>query len=57
MSEQIMMTYLVTSFISFLLIVCTHSTLQMALMMIWLGLMAYLSLVHMLIRNFLTDVI
>ena len=51
-----MMTYLATCFVSFFLIVCTRGTLQMILMIIWLSLMAYFSLVHMVIRNFLTDV-
>jgi len=56
MSEQIMFSYLATCFIGFFLIVCSRGMLQVGIMFTWLLIMAYLSVVHFLIRNYLTSV-
>jgi energy-converting hydrogenase Eha subunit B len=50
------MTYMTTCFASFFMIVCTKGLAQMVCVMTWIVIMAYFSLVHLLIKNFLSGV-
>lgn len=56
MTEHVLAAYLTTCFIGFFLIVCTKGMTQVSLIGIWIAIMSYFSLVHMLIKNFLSDV-